>query len=890
MLKAAYHCIYECAVSTVKTLDKIIVHGARENNLKNVCFELPKNRVVALTGPSGSGKSSIATDVLQKECLRQYLESLSMTTDHLQRAKVDSITGLSPSIGVTQRVTDTNPRSTVGTRTGILTILRNLYATTGHQICEHCGESVKQPLQDKKHLTTVEIEQVRKDSSKKKKKKSYFNCTECGELLETLQMSHFTLESLDGACGVCKGAGEIVAVDITKVLDEDKAISNGGVKYWVPGTAKHYESVIIAASRHYNIPLDPSLPIRDYTDEQKDLLLYGVTSPAFVKAHPGIKAPKKVTEGNFEGIVPYLMKRYKTNPANPPNDVKEFIAHQACPECNNVGLGKVGRNVTVNGKTIIDVIGLNLCELLEWLNALDQHVSEDELQVVGALSTALKDRTSHLIEVGLDYLSLDRTLPSLSAGESQRLRLAAVLGSGLTGVLYVLDEPTTGLHPHDTAKLLNTMEKIKEDGNTVLIIEHDLDVIAKADYIIDVGPGGGSKGGEIVVSGTPTEVMACERSITGKYLAKKAPIVLNQPRPNGGRALTVRGASAHNLKNIDVSIPIQQLVVMTGVSGSGKSTFLFDIVDKLARQYLNNASEAPGQYTSVDGLDNFNRVVTVDQATIGKTKSSRSNVATYTKLYDHLRDLFASQPKAKALGFGADKFSFNSSDLRCENCNGAGVVDIDMTFMPDVEVECPACDGMRFNEELLSVTYQGHHIVDILNMTVSDAIPLFEKNKKIHELLDLMKQVGLDYLTLGQSTSTLSGGEAQRIKLSTELSKTARESTLYLLDEPTTGLHQQEVEMLIDILRKLVAKGNTVVAIEHNLDVMFNADTIIDFGPRGGSGGGTVVATGTPEEVAANEDSLTGQCLKALESCQYNVVQLQENFGNTSRIVLCESL
>ena len=409
---------------------------------------------------------------------------------------------------------------------------------------------------------------------------------------------------------------------------------------------------------------------------------------------------------------------------------------------------------------------------MHWISS----VPEDELQVLAALSSALKERTSNLIEVGLDYLTLDRTLPSLSAGESQRLRLAGLLGSGLTGVLYVLDEPTTGLHPHDTAKLLKTLRMIQEAGNTVLIIEHDMDVIKNVDYIIDVGPGGGSKGGEIVVSGTPADVMACATSITGKYLARKATIKLNHPRSDESKALTIRGACEHNLKGIDVSIPVNQLVVMTGVSGSGKSTFLFGILDKVARKHFNHASEVPGKYASVDGLNHFNRVVTVDQVTIGNSKSSRSNVATYTKLFDLIRDLFASLPEAKARGFGADKFSFNTSDERCENCNGAGVVDVDMTFMPDIEMECPVCNGMRFNEELLSVKFQGHNIADILDMTVSDAIPLFRQEKKIFALLDLMRQVGLEYLTLGQSTSTLSGGEAQRIKLATELSKSERET------------------------------------------------------------------------------------------------------------------
>lgn len=853
-------CNSGCGLPVTRNPAKIIVHGAREHNLKNICFEIPKGKLVALTGPSGSGKSSIAKDILQKECLRQYLESLGMTTDHITKAKVDNIMGLSPSIGVSQRVTDFNPRSTVGTKTGILTILRNLFACIGYQFCGGCGKNVRQPLQDKNKLKTIEVEEVKAGSSKKKKR-SYFNCPNCGELLEKLKMAHFSYNASSGACEACKGAGEMIRVDIPNLLIEEKAIGNGGVNIWEPAVAKYYDGVMQAASKHYNFPFDTAIPIRDYNMEQKNFLLYGITFPEFVKAHKDIKEPKKVGEGKFEGIVPYLLNRYKSNPTKLPDAFKKYIIHEPCPECDQARLGKIGREARISGKTIIDVAGLNLGELLQWMNALDQYVSDDELQVFAALSSALKERTSNLIDVGLDYLTLDRTLPSLSAGESQRVKLAGLLGSTLTGVLYVLDEPTTGLHPHDTAKLLKTLRMIQEAGNTVLVIEHDLDVIEKVDYIIDVGPSGGSKGGEIVVSGTPAEVMACQSSITGKYLSRRTPVELNHPRHNEGKVLTIRGASEHNLKGIDVNIPVNQLVVMTGVSGSGKSTFLFGILDKVARKHFNQANVVPGKYASVHGLSHFNRVITVDQVSIRNTQSSRSNVATYTKLFDLIRDLFASLPEAKVRGYGADKFSFNISEERCDNCNGAGIVGVDMAFMQDVEMICPVCNGMRFTEELLSVRFKGHNIVDILEMTVSDAIPLFSEHKNIFALLDLMKQVGLEYLTLGQSTSTLSGGEAQRIKLATELTKTGRESTLYLLDEPTTGLHAQEVEKLLNILRKLVSKGNTVVAIEHHLEAMFQADTIIDFGPGGGIAGGEIVAAGTPQEVAANKGSLTGQCL-----------------------------
>lgn len=853
-------CSSGCDLPLSGDLTKIIVHGARERNLKNICFAFPKGKLVVLTGPSGSGKSSIAVEVLQKECLRQFLESLGMTTDHIAKAKVDSIIGLSPAIGVTQRVTDFNPRSTVGTKTGILTILRNLFASMGSRLCTGCGKLIKQPLQDKSKLTLIEVE---KEGSTKKKIKSCFECPNCGCQLEKMEMAHFSFNAIAGACEACKGAGEIIGIDIPKLINEEKTIQNGGVSFWDEALARYYEGVIQAAAKHYHFPFDSNLKIRDYSQEQRDFLLYGVNFPKFAKAHKNTNTPKKVSDGKFEGIIPYLLDRYKSHPHKIPNDIKKYISRKPCHTCHNTRLGRVGREVTINGKTIIDVAGLDLGNLLAWVNALETQVVEEESQVFSALSHALKERISNVIEVGLDYLSLDRPLPSLSAGESQRLRLACVLGSGLTGVLYVLDEPTTGLHPQDTAKLLRTLRKIKGSGNTVLVIEHDLDIIREADYIIEVGPGGGTKGGEIVFAGTPEEIMACRTSITGKHLSRKPMIGCSYPHSSNGKALVVRGASEHNLQNIDVSIPTNQLVVLTGVSGSGKSTFLFDILDKAARKYFNHASEEPGKHASIHGLNHFHRIVTVDQATIRSTQSTRSNVATYTKLFDLIRDLLASTPDAKIRGFGADTFSFNTSDERCKNCNGAGMVAIDMAFMPDVETECPVCHGMRFNEEVLSVKLHTHNIAGILDMTVSDAISLFRDHLNILALLECMQQVGLGYLTLGQSTSTLSGGEAQRIKLASELSKSGKESTLYLLDEPTTGLHSQEVEKLLDILRRLVSKGNTVVIIEHHLDAMIEADTIIDFGPGGGVAGGTIVAIGTPLEIATTKDSLTGQSLKA---------------------------
>jgi excinuclease ABC subunit A len=462
----------------------------------------------------------------------------------------------------------------------------------------------------------------------------------------------------------------------------------------------------------------------------------------------------------------------------------------------------------------------------------------------------------------LHYLTLNRPIPSLSGGESQRVRLASLLGSQLTGVLYVLDEPTTGLHPHDTKKLLKTLRKIQEAGNTVLVIEHDPEFIQHVDYIIDMGPGGGSSGGQILACGSPEFIAENQNSITGKYLNRHHKFETNSSLRKNHSFLAVRSAREHNLKNIDVTIPTNQLVVLTGVSGSGKSTFLFDILQKVARNQINGAQEVPGKHSSLEGLEQFDRLVTIDQRTIGNAKSTRSNVATYTKLFDFIRDLFASLPTAKAQSFDASSFSFNTSAQRCENCLGSGVIEIDMSFMPSMEKECPACNGMRFTNELLMVTFKGLSITDVLNLTVYEAQKLFAQEKKITAILDIMRQVELDYLKLGQSTATLSGGEAQRIQLAAELSKQSTKNTLYLLDEPTTGLHPKEIEKLIELLQELVQKGNTVIVIEHNLDVMCQADTIIDFGPGGGADGGTIVAQGTPQEITANKNSLTGRSLQ----------------------------
>jgi len=851
-------CSLGCGFSVAYDPTHIIVHGAHAHNLKNICFTFPKNKLVALTGPSGSGKSSIAVDILGNESVRQLLSGYGLVTDHIQKAAVDTIVGLAPAITISQRTTHCNPRSMVGTKTGILAILRNLFAAVAHQRCGNCGTDVKQPLSGKHTVTTITSEHPSSGCSDKKSKRSFFACPACGEQLEKLQMAHFSFNTALGFCDSCKGMGEVVKVALDRLFDDNKSIIAGGVRFWDEATSSYYARVIESASNYYAFSFDADLPIRSYTLEAKEFLMHGSTSERF----RATKAPRKVSEGKFEGIVSYIMAQYKSNPEKAASAIKKYMVRESCSACGGTRLGRIGRSSQIGGKTIADIVTLNMSAFLEWLQNLEQHLAKDERSLFAAFKNGLIERASSLIEVGLHYLTLSRSLPSLSAGEAQRLRLAAALGSSsLSGVLYILDEPTTGLHPHDTARLLSTLRTIQKNNNTVLFIEHDFDVVRSADYVIDVGPGRGTQGGNIVATGTPAQIERCAQSITAKYLSKARVNSFENRIGSSCAVITVRGACENNLQNIDVSIPTQQLVMLAGVSGSGKSTFLFGILDKVARNYLNSANEVPGKHEAVEGLDTINRIVTVNQSTIG-SKSSRSNVATYTKLFDVIRDLFAAEPEAKRHRYTAGSFSFNASDERCKNCDGAGVVPIDMSFMPEVEMECPVCGGLRFNEELLSVKFRGHTIAGVLALTVLQAMEVFNQQKKVVEILDIMKRVGLEHVTLGQSTSTLSGGEAQRIKLASELCKSGKEKTLFLLDEPTTGLHPEEVEKLLSILRELVSKGNTVVAIEHNVDALFAADTIIDFGPGGGPAGGTIVAQGTPQEVAANKHSLTGQVLK----------------------------
>ncbi|MCH9611770.1 MAG: UvrABC system protein A [Chlamydiia bacterium] len=767
-------------------MSNIEICNAKENNLKNIYISIPKGKLVVFAGPSGSGKTTLATKVLQTECIRQYLESLGMITDHLSKPQVDQIINLSPTIGVAQRVSDINPRSTVGSKSGLLTILRTLFAAIGVS-----NNKLSQPV----------------------------------------TLAHFSPNTAKGACPSCKGTKEQCAVDLTSLLDPTKSIFDGGVLMWDQKMSRYYGEVL----RHSDI--DPSVKIQSFSDRDKEILLYG-TGKRF----------KKVSDGKFDGLVQPLLANYKKGGCK---SSKRYIKSKSCPICSGTGLGPVGREVKIDGLSIDQVAQMPLTKLFDWLRHLEATLVGQDKRAFKLLQTALFSRIEQLIDIGLGYLTLQRTCPSLSAGEQQRLRLAGLLESGLTGVIYVFDEPSSGLHPHDTQKLFQALRKLQYKGNTVIVIEHDLNIIRQGDTIVEFGPGGGERGGEIIAQGTPEELIQNPQSIIGQFLKQKSTLGEKKERGNTP-PIVIKGASEHNLKAIDVHLPTQQLVVLTGVSGSGKSTFLFDILAKRT-----------GKHQSIKGLEQFSRIVQINQKTLSKSMGARSNIATYTNLYDHLRLLYASQPTAKAAGFDVKAFSFNISRYRCTECLGTGTTKLDMAFLPDLEVECHQCQGNRFDQSLLKVKYRGQTITDLLKLSVSEAINLFQTHLQLHHILSRLEQVGLGYISLGRSISTLSGGEAQRIKLAAELAKTSKRPTLYLLDEPTAGLHPTEVEKLLSILTRLIDQKHTLIAIEHNLQFISQAHTIIDFGPGGGHLGGQLLANTTPHQLLSHPTSLTAKALAA---------------------------
>ena len=836
--------------------ETIQIRGARLHNLQNINLDIPKNKLVVITGLSGSGKSTLAFDTLHKESMRQYLESLGMVADALSKPPIDSIQGLSPSISVDQHFRNRSPRSTVGTATEVYTYLRVLYARIGRRPCPNCGELVTPPYHTEDFAEIDDTQMADLEFGER------FPCPHCRTPVPEMGMAHFSFNKPNGACPTCTGLGNVHTANLPRLIDEDRSILDNAIHGWDIHYIKHHTKTLQNAAQTYGFEFDPATLVKDLGPVQRDLLFYGVESTQFKAHFPDIEPPTTVSKGRFEGVVTNLLRRYAdtTKDAAYRQKMADLVIKQRCPDCSGTRLRKESRVVEVNEVPIVEMRTLPLRDLALWLEVLPRHLSSAELQIAEVILKELRNRLQRLLDVGIGYLTLERATPSLSAGEAQRLRLAALLGSGLTGVLYVLDEPTIGLHPRDNARLIRVLRQLRDLGNTVLVIEHDLEVVRAADYVIDFGPGAGQLGGKVVASGKPDEIAAQTGSVTGPYLSGETEIEVPINRRNGNRgALTITGARAHNLHDITVDLPFQKLIAVTGVSGSGKSSLLFDILDRAARQRFYGASELPADHDAILGWEQIDKIITIDQTPIGRTP--RSNAATYTDAFTSIRKTFAATPAAKAKGLRARDFSFNVPGGRCEKCQGAGVLTVNMHFLPDVEVRCPVCRGQRFKPEILAVKFKGVNIAQVLDLSIEEALPLFEDIPAVNARLSLMAGVGLGYLKLGQPATTLSGGEAQRVKLAKELGRRATGHTLYLLDEPTTGLHIADVERLLLILQRLVDAGHTVVVIEHNLDLIKSADWVIDLGPEGGTAGGKVIATGTPEDIAQVSVSYTGMAL-----------------------------
>ncbi len=933
----------------------IVIKGAREHNLKNIDVEIPRDKLVVLTGLSGSGKSSLAFDTIYADGQRRYMESLSsyarMFLGMMEKPDVDSIEGLSPAISIDQKNTSKNPRSTVGTVTEIYDYLRLLYARIGVPHCPVCGREIKQQTIDqvvdqvlelpegtkiqlmapivrgrkgeyvkeldaarKSGFVRVRIDGIVYDLSeeiKLEKNKKHtieiivdrlvvkpevrsrlsdsletvmqqsgglavvniiggedlmfsqnYACPDHGAAIDELTPRMFSFNNPFGACEKCTGLGVFMQVDPDLVLPNknlsirEGAIHASGWYYYEGGIATNYYE---ALSKEYNFSLD--VPVKDLPKEAVDVLLYG-SKGRKIKVKRESNSMHGYFESEFEGIINNMERRFRETNSE---WMKEEIALQMravdCPDCHGERLKPISLGVTVCGKNISDFTKMSVKDALDFVE--NMQLTEREKMISYLIIKEIKSRLGFLKNVGLEYLTLSRSATTLSGGEAQRIRLATQIGSSLMGVLYILDEPSIGLHQRDNEKLIGTLHHLRDLGNTVIVVEHDTDTMLAADHIVDIGPGAGIHGGNIVCSGTVQDIINCPESITGAYLSGRRKIEIPEQRREGnGKKIVVRGARENNLKNLDVEFPLGKFVVVTGVSGSGKSSLVNEILYKTLARDLNRAKCIPGHCDGVEGEEYLDKVICIDQSPIGRTP--RSNPATYTGVFTDIRNLFAETAESKARGYNASRYSFNVRGGRCEACEGDGIIEIEMHFLPNIFVPCEVCKGKRYNRETLEVHYKGKNISDVLNMTVEEALLFFDNVPKIKRKIEVLNDVGLGYVTLGQAATTLSGGEAQRVKLATELSKRPTGKTVYILDEPTTGLHTADVHKLIEVLQKLVDGGNTVILIEHNLDVIKVADHIIDLGPEGGDGGGTLVVAGTPEDVAACEKSYTGQFLKPI--------------------------
>ncbi|NLK69431.1 MAG: excinuclease ABC subunit UvrA [Clostridiaceae bacterium] len=934
--------------------DSIYIKGACENNLKNIDVEIPRNKMVVITGLSGSGKSSLAFDTIYAEGQRRYVESLSSYARQflglLEKPDVEYITGLSPAISIDQKTTSRNPRSTVGTVTEIYDYFRLLFARIGVPHCPECGKEISQQTvenmvdsilsleegtriqllapvvrgrkgeftkliadarksgyvrlridgvvmdinediqleKNKKHSIEIVVDRlIVKPNIQKRLADSIetvlrisdgillvdviggeeilfsqnFACPDCGISIESLTPQMFSFNNPFGACPKCSGLGYFRKIDPDLVItDYSKSLAEGAINPtgWDLSNSDTYNSIFLRAlAKHYGF--DINTPVGKLPKNILRKILYGTGKEKIkVTFDKGSRSGSFLSE--FEGVITTMERRYNGTISDGMKEFyEEYMSDISCPECNGDRLKKESLAVTVGGKNIAELTKMPIKDCIEFFSTLE--LTSMETLIAQQILKEIKARLKFLVDVGLDYLTLSRSAGTLSGGEAQRIRLATQIGSGLTGVLYILDEPSIGLHQRDNSRLLTTLKHLRDLGNTVIVVEHDEETITTADYIIDMGPGAGIHGGYVVAQGTLGDILKNNESITGQYLSgKKAIVAPGERRIPNGKDLVVLGASENNLKKINVTFPLGLFICVTGVSGSGKSSLVNQILYKELASKLNRAKTKPGAHEAIRGLQHLDKVIDINQAPIGRTP--RSNPATYTGVFDQIRRLFASTNDAKMRGYNPGRFSFNVKGGRCEACKGDGLIKIEMHFLPDVYVPCEVCKGKRYNRETLEVKYKGKNIADVLGMTVNEAVDYFKNIPSIARKINTLKDVGLGYIKLGQSSTTLSGGEAQRVKLATELSKRSTGKTLYILDEPTTGLHFADIHKLIEVLHKLVDAGNTVVVIEHNLDVIKTADHIIDLGPEGGDGGGTVIATGTPEMVAANPKSHTGQYLR----------------------------
>ncbi|PKO16122.1 MAG: ABC-ATPase UvrA [Chloroflexi bacterium HGW-Chloroflexi-10] len=815
----------------------IIVSGAREGNLKNISLEIPRDALTVFTGLSGSGKSTLAVDVIFQECQRQYLEAMGL--QGIRKPKIDFIRNVSPAIMITQNESNKNPRSTVGTLTDIYTELRMVYEKLGVRVCPHCNQ-------------VISAAECKEEVEKADGKFNVFMvCNLCNYRMEKLTRTYFSHNTREGGCETCQGLGKVLAINQGNVIQESISLEDGAVDFWVQNYKEYQISSLYNAFQHYGIPVVENTPVAEYSDIQKSILFYGVESDEVKKAFPDIRPPKTVAGGKFEGVFSSLWRRMseKGGDAKQLNDYFDF---DTCPDCLGERLGVLSRSVTVESIRLPELVLLSLEELYAWVLQLESSMDDARRSLVESYLLDLKTKIQRIMNVGLGYLSLDRQTISLSGGELQRVKLAATLDSDLTGIIYIMDEPTIGLHPKDTEGMVTILKKLRDAGNTVIVIEHDPDVMEEADYIVDIGPGSGKHGGKIIGTGTLEELKRRESSVTGTYLNKKKK---DQTafRKGSGDIIKVKNANLYNLKNIDVNFPIGCLVAVTGVSGSGKSTLVLDVLAKSGKKNLSGNN-------IVSGIDKFDQIVTIEQSAI--TRMKRSNVATYSDLYSEIRKIFGELKEARDKGLTVKHFSFNTKGGRCENCEGLGYVTSNMLFFANLDVTCPVCGGNQFNDEVLSVKYKGYSIKDILKMSVEDALPAFQGYPKIEKILNLLLDVGLGYLELGQTLTTLSGGEGQRLKLAKELINKSGKNNLYLMDEPTIGLHPVDVENFLTLLNRIVDSDNTVIVVEHNQQVIKAADWIIDLGPEGGKNGGQVVFTGTPLEMLKNGETNTAVCLR----------------------------